>query len=129
MGLKKLGQDATITINSNTSSYLRNINSNNNQGQVDTTGLADAATGYKTYQAGARDIEITGEIMHPADGEPADQVFTDITDAIDAGGTVDVVLDGQSYPNMSVIGGETTYEVDQPVATKFTLKLTEAPAS
>lgn len=128
MGLKKLGQDITFTVNSNTSSYVRNLGRNLNTAQVDTTGLADATAGYKTYQAGARDVEITLELMHPAVGEPADDVYDDLWAALEDRTTVDVVYDGDTYDDMSVIGGEETAGPDEVVATKMTLKLTAAPA-
>lgn len=128
MGLKKLGQDITFKINSNTSSYLRNISRNRNTADVDTTGMEDAASGYKTAQAGARALEITCELMHPADGEPADQVYTDLVAALASRGTVDVEYDGDTYEDMSVMGGEDTAAPDEVVTTKITMKLTQAPA-
>ncbi len=128
MGLKKLGQDIVLKINSNESSYLRNASRNRNTADVDTTGMEDAAAGYKTAQAGARAVEITFELMHPADGEPADQVYTDVTAALAARGTVDVEYDGDTYEDMSVMGGEDTAAPDEVVTTKITMKLTKAPA-
>lgn len=128
MGLKKLGQDVVLKINNNTSAYMKNASRNHNTATVDTTGLADATSGYKTAQAGARDIEITFELMKPAQGEPADQVYTDLWAALESRGTVDVEYDGDTYEDMAVLGGEETAAPDEPVTVKITLKLTQAPA-
>lgn len=127
MGLKKLGQDVSFTINGYTSSYIRSISKNPNTGEVDTTGLADAQSGYGTSQAGLKRLTFTFELMHPASGE-SDDAYDAIMAAIASDGTVDVVHEGDTWSDMAVIEGETTNDVDNVMVTNIELRLTEAPA-
>ena len=128
MGLKKLGQDVVFTINGNSSSYIRAVTKNPNTGEVDTTGLADAQSGYGTSQAGLKRLTFTFELMHPAAGE-SDTVYTDIMAAIASDGTVDVVHGTDPWNDMSVIEGETSNGVDEVMITNIELRLTESPGS
>jgi hypothetical protein len=67
--------------------------------------------------------------MHPAEGEEADQVYTDIKTALDARGTLDaVVFDGDSYEDVAVFGGEDSVGADEVYITNITMALTKAPA-
>ncbi len=127
MGLKKLGQDVAFTIDGYSSSYIRSLRKNPNIGEVDTTGLADAASGYGTSQAGLKRLNFTFELMHPAAGE-SDDAYDAIMAAIASDGTVDVVHDGDTWSNMSVIEGETNVDVDNVMVTNIELRLTEAPS-
>lgn len=124
---KKRGQDLSLTIGGNTSQLIANVKKNPNTNKIESTSLADAAAGYETSQSGTKELEITFDLMHPADGE-SDDVYTAIMAAIDADTTVDVVFDGSTYNDMSVFEGETSYEKNQIVKTAITLRLTGAPS-
>lgn len=128
MGLKKLGQDVVFTVDGYTSSYIRSVSKNPNTGEVDTTGLADAQSGYGTSQQGLKRLTFTFELMHPAAGE-SDDAYDAIMAAAAADGTVDVVHGSDTWNNMSVIEGETTNDIDSVMMTNIELRLTEAPGS